>query len=59
MRKYFIYFKHCYLDSNDEFSTTTIELKSDEKANEETFNRKLNSAGCGNKTVLSWSLIEE
>ena len=59
MRKFFVYYKQYYYCDGGEFYTTIIEVNSDERANEETFNKKLNGCGSSNKKVLSWSLIEE
>lgn len=36
-----------------------VELNHDEKANEETFERKVNPCGVRGVEVMSWSLIEE
>lgn len=58
MRKFLVYYRH-WVPYEFEYYTCEIELNTGEKANTETFEKKVNSVGCSGKEVLSWSLIEE
>ena len=58
MRTFLVYYR-IHLCSEYEYYRSKVELNLDEKANTETFEKKVNSWGVGGKEVLSWSLIEE
>ena len=59
MRKFLVYYRLYQYCGEYEYCTNEIVLKPNEKANTETFEKKVNSVGCSGKEVLSWSLIEE
>ena len=59
MRKFLVYYRMHIIYGEYEYHTNEIVLDCGEKANAETFEKKINSVGCSGKTVLSWSLIEE
>ena len=44
---------------NYDYCTKRFVLNADEKANEETFERKFNELGEWHREILAWSLIEE
>ena len=59
MRKFLVYYR-LYLPYGEyEYHTNEIVLNRGEKANVETFDKKLNVVDGWNKEILSWSLIEE
>lgn len=58
MRKFYVIYR--YILSGNQYGEYIISLKENEKANQETFNKKLMAEiGGTDKTVISWSLIEE
>lgn len=58
MRKFFVIYR--YKLGGNQYGEYIITLKENEKANQETFNKKLmDEIGGINKTVITWSLIEE
>ena len=58
MRKFYVIYE--YNLGGPQYGKTVITLLADEKANIETFNKKLlNRLGSARKEVLSWSLIED
>lgn len=58
MRKFYVIYR--YILGGSQFGEYIITLKENEKANQETFNKKLMSDIDGtDKTVITWSLIEE
>lgn len=59
MRKFLVYYRMHQVYDVYEYYRSKVELELDEKANLETFEKKINSLGCSGKEVLSWSLIEE
>ena len=59
MRKFLVYYRAYQYCGEYEYYTNEIILNPNEKANTETFEKKVNSVGCSGKEVLSWSLIEE
>ena len=59
MRKFLVYYRMHLIYGEYEYCTNEIVLDYGEKANTETFEKKVNSVGCSGKEVLSWSLIEE
>ena len=59
MRKFLVYYRNHLVYGEYEYFRSKVELELDEKANLETFEKKINSWGCSGKEVLSWSLIEE
>ena len=59
MRKFLVYYRMHLVYGEYEYYTGEVVLNTEEKANIETFENKLNSQGCGGKKVLAWSLIEE
>lgn len=59
MRKFYVLYK-CLLGYQYQYGEYTITLNESEKANQETFNKKLMSEIGGTaKIVITWSLIEE
>ena len=59
MRKFYVIYRYI-LGVDDQYGEHIITLKENEKANQETFNKKLMAEiGGVNKKVLTWSLIEE
>lgn len=59
MRKFLVYYRMHLVYGEYEYYRSKVELNPDEKANTETFEKKVNSWGCSGKEVLSWSLIED
>ena len=58
MRKFYVIYR--YILGGYQYGEYIITLNKNEKANQETFNKKLMAdIGGANKTVLTWSLIEE
>lgn len=57
MRKFLVLYRY-YL-SGYRFIERIISLEQNEKANQETFNKKLRDYEDLEKTAVSWSLIEE
>lgn len=58
MRNFFVIYR--YKLGGNQYGEYIITLKENEKANQETFNKKLmDDIGGINKTVITWSLIEE
>lgn len=59
MRKFLVYYRiYCGCGEYD-YCTKRFVLNTGEKANEKTFESKLNELGIWHKEILSWSLIEE
>lgn len=66
MRKFYVIYRYIICDikynilGGNQYGEHIITLNENEKANQETFNKKLmTDLGGVNKTVLTWSLIEE
>ena len=59
MRKFLVFYRMHQVYGEYEYYRSTVDLNTDEKANTETFEKKLNAWGVGGKEVLSWSLIEK
>ena len=59
MRKFLVYYRYHLVYGEYEYCTKEIVLNTDEKANAETFEYKLNESGMWRREILSWSLIEE
>ena len=59
MRKFLVYYRIYLMCGEYDCYTCEIVLDKGSKANVDTFEKILNSTGCGGKEVLSWSLIEE
>ena len=59
MRKFLVYYRTYQYYGEYEYYTNEIILNIDEKANTETFEKKVDSVGYDGKEILSWSLIEE
>lgn len=58
MRKFYVIYR--YILGGNQYGEYIIILNENEKANQETFNKKLMAdIGGVDKTVLTWSLIEE
>lgn len=58
MRTFFVYYKVYYDDGECNYYTGNINLKPNEKANSETFNKILSDFDGCRKEVLAWSLVE-
>lgn len=59
MRKFLVYYRIHLVYGEYDYRTKRFVLNIGEKANEETFESKLNELGIWRKEILSWSLIEE
>ena len=59
MRKFLVFYRVYQYCGEYEYYRSKVELNPDEKANTETFEKKLNAWGVGGKEALSWSLIEK
>lgn len=59
MRTFFVYYRVYSGCGEYNYYTGNINLKPNEKANQETFNKILKGFGGCDKEVLSWSLIED
>lgn len=59
MRTFLVYYRTHQVYGEYEYYRSKVELNPDEKANTETFEKKLNAWGVGGKEALSWSLIEK
>ena len=58
MRKFYVVYR--YILCGNQYGEYIISLNENEKANQETFNKKLMAdIGGTDKTVITWSLIEE
>lgn len=58
MRKFYVIYR--YILGDNQYGEYIISLNENEKANQETFNKKLMSdIGGTDKMVITWSLIEE
>jgi hypothetical protein len=57
MRNFYIRYE--YSLGGPRYENIIISLENNEKANPETFNKKLDAIGGVKKKVLSWSLIED
>ena len=53
------YVRYEYFLGGPQYGNTIISLENNEKANPETFNKKLKDIGGCRKNILSWSLIED
>lgn len=58
MRTFFIYYRVYSGCGEYNYYTGDVNLKPNEKANRETFNKILNGFGGCDKEILSWSLEE-
>lgn len=59
MRTFYVVFRTHLVYGEYEYYTVFINLNENEKANLETFNKKINKIDGAKKQVLSWSLNEE
>lgn len=59
MRKFLVCYRMYLTCGNYDYCTKRFVLNADEKANEETFERKFNELGEWHREILAWSLIEE
>ena len=58
MRNFLVLYRMHQVYGEYEYYRSNVELEPGEKANLETFEKKVNSWGCAGKEVLSWSLVE-
>lgn len=59
MRTFYVVFRTHLVYGEYSYNTTFITLNENEKANLETFNKKINEEGGLKKFVMSWSLNED
>ena len=59
MRSFYVVYRERVVYGEYEYYTVFITLNENEKANLETFNKKINKIDGAKKQVLSWSLNEK